>query len=334
MYFQSADNITINNSWTVQKLIPLNLLSKNSDRKKTNATREGPESRVSISGRIDIQQLLMQWSKLLQQNQQEIQEKANNKLHKLDCQNQATGYDALKCRTGARTKIFQHHQDRKIRMIKQRHKEAVFTWISRNEASSIVNLEAISATCLYFSSYFLASNSAWNRVNQQKSFSKRRKRKVSDKEMRLRYLTLICYCPFSDFIESIITSTFVENLVSRQWKWQHQNQNNQATGACQCQLMNLARYWGQNQIAYKVLHFCSVKFKFLLWIQNHLLLSNLSVTKRVPSVSSKYHKVNMLKYPKCSFKWLKKQPQKIQIAHPELKRDAIDYQIHILHGFN
>ena len=42
------------------------------------------------------------------------------------------------------------------------------TWISRNLASSIVNLDAISATCLYFSSYFLPNDSAWNTKCQRK----------------------------------------------------------------------------------------------------------------------------------------------------------------------
>lgn len=36
------------------------------------------------------------------------------------------------------------------------------TWTSRNLASSIVNLDAISATCLCFSSYFLINDTAWN----------------------------------------------------------------------------------------------------------------------------------------------------------------------------
>lgn len=35
------------------------------------------------------------------------------------------------------------------------------TWMSRNVASSIVNLEATSPACLYFSSYFLAKDSTW-----------------------------------------------------------------------------------------------------------------------------------------------------------------------------
>lgn len=36
------------------------------------------------------------------------------------------------------------------------------TWTSRNVASSIVNFEATSPDCLYFSSYFLARVSTWN----------------------------------------------------------------------------------------------------------------------------------------------------------------------------